>query len=122
MAVIKMKRVYEDFDESDGYRILVDKLWPRGVKKEALKFDLWDKDITPSTELRKWYHQDMTNNWSKFATAYAIELENSPALTELVENIRHHECVTLLYAAKNETQNHVIILKEGLEKLLLISK
>lgn len=121
MTEIKMKRVYDDYDPNDGYRILVDRLWPRGMKKESLKFDLWDKDISPSSELRKWYHSDMKNNWARFVAAYSTELEHSPALSQLVENIKQYKykCVTLLYAAKDKNQNHAIILKKELEKKLL---
>lgn len=121
MTEIKIKRVYEDYDDNDGYRILVDRLWPRGMKKEALKFDLWDKDISPSAELRKWYHADLQNNWVRFAAAYNTELEHSTALSQLVDNIKHdkYKCVTLLYAAKDKNQNHAIILKKELEKKLL---
>lgn len=63
MTQIRIKRVYEDPDAADGYRVLVDRLWPRGMKKEHLKYDAWEKDITPSPELRKWFHEDQAGHW-----------------------------------------------------------
>lgn len=63
MTQIRIKRVYEEPDATDGYRVLVDRLWPRGIKKEHLKYDVWEKDITPSPELRKWFHEDQAEHW-----------------------------------------------------------
>lgn len=65
MVQVRIKRVYEDFSETDGYRVLVDKLWPRGIKKEWLKYDYWAKDITPSAALRNWFHEDMTPTFGR---------------------------------------------------------
>ena len=69
MIQVRIKRVYEDFSETDGYRVLVDKLWPRGMKKEWLKYDYWAKDITPSPTLRKWFHEDIPGHWGDFCHA-----------------------------------------------------
>ena len=66
MVQVRIKRVYEDFSETDGYRVLVDKLWPRGIKKEWLKYDYWAKDITPSAALRRWFHEDIPGHWGDF--------------------------------------------------------
>lgn len=66
MVQVRIKRVYEDFSETDGYRVLVDKLWPRGIKKEWLKYDYWAKDITPSAALRRWFHEDIPGHWNDF--------------------------------------------------------
>lgn len=118
MTSIKIKRVYEDFEESDGYRILVDRLWPRGMKKENLHYDLWAKDITPSTALRKWYHQDLNKNWDTFVSAYEKELTNMPDMDTYVDEIKKHPVVTLLYASKDLTHNHAIVLKNYLETYL----
>ena len=118
MTSIKIKRVYEDFEESDGYRILVDRLWPRGMKKENLHYDLWAKDITPSTALRKWYHQDLNKNWDTFVSAYEKELTNMPDMDIYVDEIKKHPVVTLLYASKDLTHNHAIVLKNYLETYL----
>lgn len=119
MTQIRLKRVYEDYDERDGYRVLVDKLWPRGMKKEHLHYDLWAKDISPSSALREWFHQDPDNNWKLFSSKYKKELEDSQAVKEFVENIKEHPVVTLLYASKDEEHNHAIILKKYLEKQLI---
>lgn len=116
MTHIVLKRVYEDYSEADGFRILVDKLWPRGVKKETLKLDLWDKDIAPSTELRKWYHEDISHRWNDFMKYYLKELSLSDAISILINKIKEYDTVTLLYAAKDPEHNHAVILKSYLEK------
>lgn len=118
MTSIKIKRVYEDFEESDGYRILVDRLWPRGMKKENLHYDIWAKDITPSTALRKWYHQDLDKNWDTFVSAYQRELSNMPNMDTYVDEIKKHPVVTLLYTSKDPTHNHAMVLKNYMETLL----
>ena len=118
MTQVKIKRVYEPYEKEDGYRVLVDKLWPRGIKKENLEFDLWAKDITPSTPLRQWYHEDMVNHWDDFRKKYIRELEASAAVKEFVDKISEEKTVTLLYASKNAAENHALILQEYLEKAL----
>ena len=118
MIHIKLKRVYEDPDESDGYRVLVDRLWPRGMKKEALHYDLWEKAITPSPELREWFHQAPDERWGQFAALYKKELAGSDAVKKFVEEIKKYPIVTMLYAAKSPDHNHALILKEYLEKVV----
>ena len=118
MTSIRIKRVYEDFEESDGYRVLVDRLWPRGMRKENLHYDLWAKDITPSSTLRKWYHQNMDENWEAFISAYQKELDNVPDMGSYIDELKKHSAVTLLYASKDSTHNHAIILQSYLEALL----
>lgn len=118
MTSIKIKRVYEDFEESDGFRILVDRLWPRGIKKENLHYDLWAKDLTPSTELRTWFHQDVEKHWPTFISSYQKELSNQVAMSTYINQIKEYPVVTLLYAAKDPVHNYAIILKEYLETLL----
>lgn len=117
---IKLKRVYEEYSAEDGYRILVDRLWPRGVRKESLHYDLWAKGLAPSPELRKWYHADPENRWKEFRIRYMYELSNSEQVRQLIQNIAHYSTITLLYAAKNPVQNHARILKEYLDKNLHI--
>ena len=90
MIQVRIKRVYEDFSETDGYRVLVDKLWPRGMKKEWLKYDYWAKDITPSPTLRKWFHEDIPGHWGDFVTQYQKELDASPAMTDFLILIKPH--------------------------------
>ena len=88
MTQIRIKRVYEEPDATDGYRVLVDRLWPRGIKKEHLKYDVWEKDITPSPELRKWFHEDQAEHWEGFAAMYRKELENSEAALRFIDTIK----------------------------------
>jgi len=114
MAVINIKRAYQPSEKSDGFRILVDRLWPRGIKKTDAYFDVWLKEIGPSTELRKWFNHE-PDKWEEFYKKYMIELRNSPALEELSEHLKKHKTVTLVYAAKDELHNQAIVLKEFLE-------
>ena len=114
MTKIKIKRVYDPEEETDGYRVLVDKLWPRGIRKEHLHCDLWAKDIAPSTPLRQWYHQHTENQWNEFVGKYVEELENSPAVRDFIDNIKDKKVVTLLYASKNAAENHALILQQFL--------
>ena len=88
MTLIQIKRVYEPEEQSDGYRVLVDKLWPRGIKKESLHYDYWAKEITPSTELRQWYHQNEEKNWEEFRQRYLLELNESSAAKLFLNRIR----------------------------------
>ena len=114
MAVINIKRAYQPSEKSDGFRILVDRLWPRCIKKTDAHFDVWLKEIGPSTELRKWFNHE-PDKWEEFYKKYMIELRNSPALEELSEHLKKHKTVTLVYAAKDELHNQAIVLKEFLE-------
>lgn len=100
MTRIRIKRVYEPAAPDDGCRVLVDKLWPRGVRKDALHYDMWAKEITPSPELRAWYHADPQTRWPEFRRRYLEELRGSQAVREFVRRIAGNETVTLLYASK----------------------
>ena len=113
--IISVKRVYDDCSEDDGYRILVERLWPRGVSKDRAHIDLWMKDIAPSTELRKRFgHLD--EKWEVFKRDYAHELGENPAVDDLIEIIRKKGSVTLVFSAKNKDHNSAVFLKEYLEK------
>jgi Uncharacterized conserved protein len=109
---ISLKRAYEPPASSDGKRILIDRLWPRGVTKAKAGIDLWLKDVAPSTELRKWFGHD-PEKWPEFQKRYRAELEGSPALAELRKLSRQGH-VTLVYSAKDELHNDAVVL----EKLL----
>lgn len=114
MVSIQIKRIYEPASPNDGKRILVDRLWPRGISKESAQIDLWPKELTPSTELRRWFHQDdaMESRWDEFTTRYRVELETqSQAITALRELLKN-QTLTLLTAAKNMQQNHATFLRE----------
>jgi len=112
---IHIKRIYEPDSKTDGYRILVDRLWPRGIKKEDAHIDKWMKEIAPSTELRQWFHHE-EGNWAEFRKKYNTELKASPAVEELRSCIHEHKTVTFLYAAKDEEHNHALVLREYMEK------
>lgn len=112
MKNVSIKRIYEDYQDSDGFRILVDRLWPRGIKKENAHIDLWLKDISPSTELRKWFNHE-AEKWDAFTKKYLIEIRaNSIANKELQAAIEQHSKVTLLYGAKDEEHNQAVVLKK----------
>lgn len=111
--MIKIKRIYEPPSASDGYRILVDRLWPRGMTKEAAHINVWLKEIAPSTELRKWYSHE-PEKWKSFLSKYKKELDHSSALEELRSLIKEHQIITLLYSSKEELYNHAIALKSFL--------
>jgi len=107
---IAIKRVYEEPVPGDGARILVDRLWPRGVSKERAKLDLWLKDIAPSTELREWFGHD-PKKWIGFQKKYKIELANNEEpVAALKKIIRQNKTVTLLYAAKDEEHNEAVVI------------
>ena len=115
MTQIKIKRVYEDPEPIDGYRVLVDRRWPRGMKKEHLKYDAWEKGITPSSELRKWFHENPIGNWEGFSAMYRKELETSEAVQDFLTKIKSYKPDTLLYASKEPVRNHARILQQYLE-------
>ncbi len=108
---INVKRVYEKPDAKDGFRILVDRLWPRGLTKEKAALDLWLKDIAPSTELRKWFNHD-PEKWQEFQKKYQQELkENKEAVSVLKAHLKQGP-VTLLYGARDEVHNEAQVIKE----------
>ena len=114
---IQIKRIYEDVSENDGYRVLVDRLWPRGVSKEAAQLDEWNKRISPSPELRKWFDHD-PEKFGEFKKRYKTELADREAVIDELFEHADGQKLTLLYAAKDETHNHAIVLKEFLDELI----
>jgi uncharacterized protein YeaO (DUF488 family) len=113
----KIKRVYAPAEESDGFRVLVDRLWPRGVAKEKARIDLWLKTIAPSDDLRRRLHGE-PSKWREFVAAYESELQEEPAraAAEALRERAGREPVTLLYAARDEAHNNAIALKALLER------
>jgi uncharacterized protein YeaO (DUF488 family) len=107
---IFLKRAYEPPATADGTRILVDRLWPRGVTKAKAGIDLWLKELAPSTELRKWFGHD-PEKWPEFQKKYRAELKGNPALPELRKLCRDGD-VTLVYAAKDESHNDAVVLRQ----------
>ncbi len=110
---MQIKRIYEEPDAGDGYRVLVDRLWPRGVSKERAQLDLWLKDVAPSPELRTWWDHD-ASKMDEFAAKYTAELDQNAAVEELRKAVADTDEVTLLYAAHDEHVNHARVLKEYL--------
>lgn len=113
MFKVKCKRIYLPAEESDGYRVLVDRLWPRGIRKEDAKVDLWAKQLAPSTELRKWFAH-IPERFDEFSKRYLSELKQNDEVTPIIDELRRHDVVTLLYSAKDEQHNNAVVL----EKLL----
>ncbi len=117
MPALSIKRVYEPGDSKDGYRILVDRLWPRGLKKETAGIDEWFKEVAPSTALRKWFGHD-PEKWPEFKAKYLAELKENPAWKDLLDSARSHQTVTLVYGAKDEEHNQAVVLLEHLQYVL----
>jgi len=115
MGKILVKRAYEPATESDGFRVLVDRLWPRGISKEAAKLDLWLPDLGPSTSLRKWFNHDPAR-WSEFQRRYHAELKKNTALLATITEQAKPRPLTLLYSAKDEQHNQAIALRNFLLK------
>ncbi|HEX5169616.1 MAG TPA: DUF488 domain-containing protein [Cyclobacteriaceae bacterium] len=110
---IKIKRVYEKPCREDGIRVLVDRLWPRGLTKEKAAIDIWLKNIAPSTELRKWFDHD-PNKWKPFMRRYLMELKRNKEQTLVLKEQAKQGTVTLLYGAKDEEHNEALVLKKYL--------
>jgi uncharacterized protein YeaO (DUF488 family) len=113
---IRQKRVYDDPTPDDGFRVLVDRLWPRGLSKERAAVDLWAKDVAPSTELRKAFHHDGLS-WSDFEAAYRTELDGPTrtAVDALRAELASHPVVTLLHSVHDDVHNHALLLRDALE-------
>jgi uncharacterized protein YeaO (DUF488 family) len=116
-ARFRVKRIYEPAAADDGFRVLVDRLWPRGVAKAKAHIDEWLKDVAPSDELRHAFH-DQPAKWRHFVTAYGRELEQEPAKSAAahLRDRARQEPVTLLYAARDESHNNAVALKDWLER------
>jgi uncharacterized protein YeaO (DUF488 family) len=112
---IRLKRVYEPPGRQDGMRVLVDRIWPRGLTKADAGVDLWLKDVAPSTALRKWFGHDPAR-WDAFRRRYAAELDRRPDALAQLRSLAQKRRVTLLYAAKDPAHNHALALKEMLKR------
>lgn len=116
---IRIERVYEDPEgTTGGFRVFVDRLWPRGESKAKFHYDLWAKDVTPSAQLREWYHADRPDRWEDFTSRYSAELQANPEMPALVDTLRKLPDIVLLTAAKDVVHSHVPILKGYLDKEL----
>lgn len=112
---MKIKRAYAPVDNTDGYRILVDRLWPRGISKEKAQVDLWLRSVAPSNELRKWFGH-APERFTEFSERFQKELDESGGLDELRAILKEHPVVTLLFAAHDEEHNNAVVLRKLLEK------
>jgi uncharacterized protein YeaO (DUF488 family) len=115
---IKIKRVYDEYNKQDGTRILIDRLYPRGIKKEKAKIDFWIKEIAPSDNLRKWFDHD-PNKWNEFKQKYSAELKDKNDLCEEILS-KGKVNITLVYAAKDEEHNNAVVLKRYLLRNFVI--
>lgn len=119
--MIKTKRVYEESSPEDGYRVLTERLWPRGVSKERAALNKWLKGIAPSHDLRIWFNHE-ASKWEEFQEQYRKELYGSESVQQLLEIIEEEKTVTLIFAAKNENYNSTKALKQFLEQLVSSDK
>lgn len=113
--MIRLKRVYEKPAKDDGLRVLVDRLWPRGLSKARAKVDVWLKDVAPSTELRKWFGHD-PEKWRDFQARYRDELREQKDALKLLKQKSNEQTVTLLYGARDEEHNEALVLKKLLDR------
>jgi uncharacterized protein YeaO (DUF488 family) len=114
-TMIKLKRVYEPASSSDGGRYLVERLWPRGMKKTALRIDAWLKDVAPSTTLRQWFNHD-PKKWEEFQRRYRRELKANPDALRPILNAAQRGNVTLVYSSHDAEHNNAVVLKEYVEQ------
>ncbi len=117
--MIRLKRAYEPMEPDDGRRVLVERLWPRGLRRDQAHFDEWLKDVAPSDSLRKWFHHD-PDRWSEFEQRYGRELDSDAARTTIDDLVQRaaSETVTLIYSAHDEEHNNAIVLKRMIERRL----
>lgn len=116
--MIHLKRIYDEASAADGKRVLVDRLWPRGILKKDAMLDEWCKQITPSNDLRKWFHENPEDRWPEFRDRYATELHAAKADLDRLADIAAGPGLTLLTAAKDREHNHTVVLKDILEDKL----
>lgn len=114
MATVRTKRVYDEALPEDGVRVLVDRVWPRGLSKEKVQADKWLKEAAPSTELRKWFGHD-PEKWDEFRERYSMELDDKPELVEELRETMRSSTVTLLYSAKDTEHNQAVALRDYLQ-------
>ena len=114
----QIKRIYDALSDNDGYRVLVDRVWPRGISKESAHLDAWLKELAPSTDLRLWFAHD-PSKFSEFQRRYFAELDVNPEVKNIITDLNQRaktETVTLLYSAKDEEHNQAVVLKDYLDE------
>lgn len=112
--IIQLKRAYDAAGPDDGYRIYIDRLWPRGLSHENFRYDSWDKAIAPSTQLREWFHQDPVGRWVEFESRYRQELADNPSFAALKSEIADKPRITLLYSSRDHDHNNAVVVKNAL--------
>lgn len=110
--MIKIKRAYEEASPDDGFRVYVDRLWPRGLSHLTFHYDLWVKDVAPSTELREWFHADPDGRWDEFRKRYSAELSGSGSFRNLKNLLATKPTATLLYSSHDEAHNNAVVLQQ----------
>lgn len=113
-TTIAIKRIYEEPSPEDGYRVLIDRLWPRGITKQKAQLDEWNKDLAPSSSLREWYHHNR-ENWTVFADKYRLKLVGDDLGKAFLERLANEKKITLLFAAKDVLHSHSVVLQKYLE-------
>lgn len=114
MTYLKLKRAYEPASASDGYRVYIDRLWPRGLSRETFHYDVWNKEIAPTTEVRHQFHKNPDANWSEFENEYVAELKSNPNLESFIDELASHPVVTLIYSSRNNVENNSKVLQDFL--------
>lgn len=114
--IITIKRAYDAASPDDGFRVYIDRLWPRGLSHETFHYDWWDKEIAPSTELREWFHADPDGRWADFRERYAAELAANPAFATLRGAIAGKPKVTLLYSSHDHVHNNAVVVQDMLSR------
>lgn len=110
MVTLKSKRAYDPAGPDDGWRVYIDRLWPRGLSHDTFHYDQWYKTISPSTTLRQWFHADPDNRWQEFIEKYTLELKANPDFTQMVTDLASHPVVTLLYSSHDRIHDNAVVL------------
>ena len=116
MTDYQLKRAYDPQSPDDGFRVYVDRLWPQGLSHLTFHYDLWEKDLSPSTELREWFHADPEGRWDEFVDKYMAELASNPAFPPFKSLLASKSRVTLLYSSRNREHNNAVVLLQALKK------
>ncbi|MDE7403224.1 MAG: DUF488 family protein [Muribaculaceae bacterium] len=111
---IQLKRAYDTAEPTDGFRVYIDRLWPRGLSHETFHYDMWEKEISPSSELREWFHTDPDNLWPQFEEKYKAELKDNTAFDVFKKILKDKEVVTLLYSSHDREHNNAVIVRDML--------
>lgn len=112
---LKLKRAYDPASPDDGYRVYVDRLWPQGLSHRTFHYDMWAKEISPSTQLREWFHEDLDGRWNEFKERYLAELKDMPAFADLKKTLAKHPVVTLLFSSKKRDHNNAVVVDDALK-------